>query len=792
MVPPAVSNALRSPGQPLDLPTRAYMEPRFGQDFASVRVHADDEAARSARAIGARAYSVGHHVVFGRGRFAPATSAGRRLLAHELAHVVQQDQVTVPLLQRDVDPETGTAWATLSPPLQQQAEDLFGDCGQRIVDLLASQQKRSSALRTAWIGFYNRLRSQVAEADADAKLPGLQNRYDDFTNKMYELVTRFGGEWSALERQYRDERRWLVSLKSTDAAEAAKYLDETYKDAATRIPDLITDDDYLSLRHVLEKKEHIRVGQLRGTRARARELKQMMRTVADLRRKGEDAEKFVPGWSDRVLEEAAYLETFATVATEQRREYARELTELRKDLLDRRQETVNAKPADEGVLSKGYHLVKGGVEAVTGIFVEAAKEAVDLVQINIHFISFGYYEPRFVSDMAAAAEQGADTVDLLKGMVTGVIDTPSRFLEACRKDDWEAIGREAVNLYFLAKTLRDAPQTIKEIPGAVGKLPELLAKTRESVGILRARTLSLGLKTEGRFSPRTPTSAVPEARPAPPSRPTLLAEAPPASSAPVTKPTAEALPTGEQPAPGTTTRRLQDEQLAQQRRMQAQTQPAQQHQQPQAQHRPGGGGPAHPSTEATLRSLDERIAAAEAQLGPARQRTLEYQEHRRAAHESLKGGPIKEIWDVKEEIWVLKRQRAYPDRTLLKQAEVVGIKAADGTITPTAAVAGKGRRLDYAEVRGEQVIGGDLKSSHELVSSVAGGVKRPGPVEGTLRGKIAGQHDVEAQVSAEATRQNGKLVIRGVNVLTEKLDEIVVDPSNYSRALSTYEDLGGN
>ncbi|MDB4950665.1 MAG: hypothetical protein JWM27_3314 [Gemmatimonadetes bacterium] len=90
VAPPAVHDILRSPGQALDAGTRAYMEPRFGHSFADVRVHADGAAADSARAVGARAYAVGSSVVFGSGRYAPGTPDGRRLIAHELAHVVQQ------------------------------------------------------------------------------------------------------------------------------------------------------------------------------------------------------------------------------------------------------------------------------------------------------------------------------------------------------------------------------------------------------------------------------------------------------------------------------------------------------------------------------------------------------------------------------------------------------------------------------------------------------------------------------------------------------------------------------
>jgi hypothetical protein len=88
--PPVVHEVLRAPGQPLDPATRAFMEPRFGHDFSRVRVHSGDAAALSAQAVNAQAYTAGHNIVFGAGRFAPGTHAGQELLAHELTHVVQQ------------------------------------------------------------------------------------------------------------------------------------------------------------------------------------------------------------------------------------------------------------------------------------------------------------------------------------------------------------------------------------------------------------------------------------------------------------------------------------------------------------------------------------------------------------------------------------------------------------------------------------------------------------------------------------------------------------------------------
>lgn len=88
--PSIVQRVLRSPGQALDGATRQFMETRFAYDFSGVRIHADAQAAESARAVSALAYTVGSDIVFGTGRYSPSSNEGRKLMAHELAHVVQQ------------------------------------------------------------------------------------------------------------------------------------------------------------------------------------------------------------------------------------------------------------------------------------------------------------------------------------------------------------------------------------------------------------------------------------------------------------------------------------------------------------------------------------------------------------------------------------------------------------------------------------------------------------------------------------------------------------------------------
>ena len=102
-------------GMPLDEASRTFFEPRFGQDFADVRIHTGARATESAHAVGARAYTIGRDVVFGSSEYAPHTQAGRTLLAHELTHVVQQRRGDGPTIQRQSSPGQTAADAPAKP-----------------------------------------------------------------------------------------------------------------------------------------------------------------------------------------------------------------------------------------------------------------------------------------------------------------------------------------------------------------------------------------------------------------------------------------------------------------------------------------------------------------------------------------------------------------------------------------------------------------------------------------------------------------------------------------------------
>lgn len=126
--------SLHGGGQPLPASTRAFFEPRFGTDLSRVRLHTDKQAAQSAMSIQARAFAIGQHVVFGPGEFMPESREGRKLLAHELAHIVQTGQAS----RTSTDAETATPVfrQTTASPGTPGGPDPCLNLLQQIIDLL--------------------------------------------------------------------------------------------------------------------------------------------------------------------------------------------------------------------------------------------------------------------------------------------------------------------------------------------------------------------------------------------------------------------------------------------------------------------------------------------------------------------------------------------------------------------------------------------------------------------------------------------------------------------------------
>ena len=101
--PPIVHDVIASSGKALDSNTRQFMESRMGHDFSHVQVHTDSKAAESAAAVKALAYTSGNHIVFNNGQYTPDTEGGKKLLAHELVHTLQQNSGSQKIQKKDED-----------------------------------------------------------------------------------------------------------------------------------------------------------------------------------------------------------------------------------------------------------------------------------------------------------------------------------------------------------------------------------------------------------------------------------------------------------------------------------------------------------------------------------------------------------------------------------------------------------------------------------------------------------------------------------------------------------------
>lgn len=145
-------DAASSGGAPLSQEVRSYFEPRFGHDFGQVRIHAGSEAASAARGVQARAYTFGSDIVFGAGEYAPATGDGKRLLAHELAHVIQQGAGAARSIARQDTPY-------VSPYNEELARELFGR--------LNAQRSAEEAMSAS--GFRTRVGAVAAVFDREGK-----------------------------------------------------------------------------------------------------------------------------------------------------------------------------------------------------------------------------------------------------------------------------------------------------------------------------------------------------------------------------------------------------------------------------------------------------------------------------------------------------------------------------------------------------------------------------------------------------------------------------------------------
>jgi outer membrane protein OmpA-like peptidoglycan-associated protein len=186
--PPIVHEALGSPGHPLDPTTRSFMEPRLGRDLSSVRVHTGALAAESALAVNATAYTVHEDIVFGDGQYAPHTDAGKRLLAHELTHVMQQADTSAPALslQREVQEAPFPGGGKVDDVRSGEHLIWNFEIGQHI--LRAGHKAQMPRIAAEVKGALARDANAKVDVEGQASLTGTQQRNDTLSEERAQAV----------------------------------------------------------------------------------------------------------------------------------------------------------------------------------------------------------------------------------------------------------------------------------------------------------------------------------------------------------------------------------------------------------------------------------------------------------------------------------------------------------------------------------------------------------------------------------------------------------------------------
>lgn len=421
-----------------------------------------------------------------------------------------------PSRDENADPSGADPWSALSPASRERTEELYAQCVRMQFELNDAQTAHASTLRTKWILGLSNLQAQINDIDSDAKLATVARAFDRYATAIVNQVADFATEWDTLGHRYEEERDRLLFERIDDTLLAAKRLENLYNESSHWITGAagpyVTNEDYSDLKRTLESGSHRALGTLQSWRKRVRETHDLLDIVREVRVDGQDPEKYVPGWGGLVDDELADLDRLAKRAPASAgADFSDEYRHLRDDLRAQQKavrqaisnENINdglkALPTNRVPIAVGKVLV-GAAEAIVSPFAEVARELLDEAQIGLYYVSGGRFEVNLTSDLMKAFAQGATRTEVLKGMAEGLIGTPGRLLKAAEDGDWEAVGKEAVNLYLLVETVKASPKYLRHVPA-------LLATARKALRLVRFRSLGLRL--------RSPRLTVPKAPPVP-------------------------------------------------------------------------------------------------------------------------------------------------------------------------------------------------------------------------------------------------------------------------------------
>lgn len=257
--PPIVHEVLASTGQPMAASARAFFEPRFGHDFSQVRVHADTKAAESADAVNARAYTVGKHVVFGRGQPSPETTAGRQLLAHELTHIVQQNGAKSGSVNQ-------AGQLGFAPTLVQR--DVTSDISLDSVDFWTHLRSRTFTRLIGWIGDSRQKLNEFVHIMDETNTPSLWG-----SAALSWIQAFIGGPEGLIFKALATTIQAVLAKVDTPSTlfEFQNMLERNFDDLSVRVNDLKSDlPIYQALRQAEIKANVGTQNEQRANRERAR------------------------------------------------------------------------------------------------------------------------------------------------------------------------------------------------------------------------------------------------------------------------------------------------------------------------------------------------------------------------------------------------------------------------------------------------------------------------------------------------------------------------------------------
>jgi Domain of unknown function (DUF4157) len=899
-VPAIVHQALGSPGKPLDPATRSLMEPRFGHSFENVRVHYDGHAAESARAVNARAYTIGQHVVFDAGEYAPHRPAGRELIAHELAHVVQQSRsgsrTTAPTSQDSLEQSASSAaWAI------SNAATSVNVAGASAIGLAREARSLSETVDVRTLNDSELLNEAMQVQQWLAKNA---NTNDPASDHMTAALNQIEAEQRRRDAERQKPRNPLLPKVSGDSKQAliqAMQLVDSIKasDSASGLYTVIIDGepkelnatqvaqvrqkaksllkenigrvqriaDTASSRYADQSeidKKHWIVAPIVKTLGRVKDPGPFLTAEVALSRQAV-AGAIAAADADTFAQAAALFadaETSAIKASKLWQAYFEGIISAGEMTITALEITRDVAFTTLGVLATiATAGAAAGATSALGLEIGSAGAA-NLIATGAPIVaSVGGVAVQVA--MGDKVDWGAAVIDVAMQLLVsrfggqatkGIAGAVTKRLAG--KLAAESLARIGIEKMIQATIIQEGSTALRTVVESVYHslrgdkitweqfLETLIARLTDPKGIavtLLVSAITTGAEAKyggqapsagagpgaGKAPPAPAAKAPPEGAQTPPKSvvktPPVEAEThPPApqvepAAAQTKTPAAEvdvAPPSAKTPAPAAAQAKTPaaevdvappsaktPEPAAPQTKTPAadvSVAPAST-KTPAIEPTPGAGsagdveGHNQARAEQVGKQLAPKIAAAEEELRQARSATAEYRGARAEAGENLKGGPSKSIWNAKERLWILKRQMAYPDRTILEQPRIVGVKTPDGKIQPMSEISGKGRTPDFVEMRGPKTVGGDLKSASELMGGIKGGIKSGDiAAEFRERSKIGGQHQAESKVIKTAEEQGGLIVLKGRNVLTGEEETIAVSAEDYSSEVLTYEDVRPN